>query len=183
MTRMFLSAPLLLALVGCSPAPEDIAKAIRSDNPVMREDGAKIAQNYDDAVVWEALLTVVKDTPQKTKLNAIESLAFTGATNAGPALIEVLQNDTDPRVRRAAADAIGRLVVLDGAPALMAYLAEFDANDHAQLAGIWALGNLGANGLPAEVRAQVLDALVQKREATTDRYVLYSANYALRTLH
>ena len=65
----------------------------------------------------------------------------------------------DPKVRRAAADAIGRLVVLDGAPALIAYLGEFDANDRDQLAGIWALGNLGAHGLQADVRKQVLDVL------------------------
>ena len=67
-------------------------------------------------------------------------------------------------------------------PALTTYLGEFGANDRDQLAGIWALGNIGAQGLPAEDKKAVLDTLVAKREATTDRYVLYNANAALRTL-
>jgi HEAT repeat protein len=173
-----------LAIVsGCAPAAADIAKAISSENPVMREDGAKIAQNYDDPVVWDALVKTLQDSSQKTKLNAIESLAYTDAKPAGPQLIEVLKNDPDPRVKRAAADALGRLCVMESAPALVEYLASFSADDRDQLAGIWALGNLGAQGLDADTKKIVLDTLVQKRESTTDKYVLYSANYALRTLH
>lgn len=179
-----MSTPILLvlALTGCSPAPADIAKAISSPNPVMREDGAKIAQNYADPLVWDALIKTLHDKSQKTKLNAIEALATTEATLSGPALIDVLKTDPDPLVQRAAADALGRLEVEAAAPALIEYLASFDPNDRKQLAGIWALGNLGAQGLPAEAKQVVLDTLVSKRESTTDRYVLYSANAALRTL-
>ena len=175
-------ATAALSLCGCSPAPADIAKAISSENPVMREDGAKIAQNYDDPLVWDALVLTLKDSSQKTKLNAIESLASTEAKPAGPQLIDVLNTDADPRVKRAAADALGRLCVMESAPALVAYLSSFEANDREQLAGIWALGNLGAQGLEAESKKIALETLVQKREGTTDRYILYSANYALRTL-
>ncbi len=177
-----LALPVLIALTGCAPAAADIAKAISSDNPVMREDGAKIAQNYDDPVVWDALVKTLPDSSQKTKLNAIESLAYTEAKPAGPQLIDVLKNDPDPRVKRAAADALGRLCILESAPALVEYLSAFSADDREQLAGIWALGNLGAQGLDAETKKIVLATLVQKRESTTDKYVLYSANYALRTL-
>lgn len=174
---------LLLLAAGCSPAAADIAKAISSENPVMREDGAKIAQNYADPLVWDALIKTLHDNSQKTKLNAIEALAYTDATLAGPALIDVLKTDPDPLVKRAAADALGRLEILDAAPALVEYLATFQPNDRDQLAGIWALGNIGAQGLPADQKKLVLDTLVQKREATTDRYVLYNSNAALRTLH
>ncbi len=176
--------PLTLAvlLIGCSPAAADIAKAISSENPVMREDGAKIAQNYADPLVWDALIKTLKDNSQKTKLNAIESLAYTEATLAGPALIDVLQTDADPLVQRAAADALGRLCIEEAVPALTTYVGSFEPNDLNQLTGIWALGNIGAQGLPADQKALVLATLVQKRETTTDRYVLYNANYALRTL-
>ncbi len=172
----------LLLLTGCSPTAADIAHAIGSENPVMREDGAHIAQNYEDPLVWDALIKTLKDNSQKTKLNAIESLAYTQATLSGPALIDVLQTDQDPLVQRAAADALGRLCVKEAVPALSAYVASFGPNDRSQLAGIWALGNIGAQGLPAEQKKAVLDVLVAKREATTDRYVLYNANAALRTL-
>ncbi len=173
--------PTLLA--GCSPSAADIAKAVSSDNPVMREDGAKISQNYADPLVWQALIKTLKDDSQKTKLNAMESLAYTDASMAGPALIDVLQTDADPLVKSAAADALGRLEVKDAAPALLAFIKTFDANDRGQLAGIWAIGNIGAQGLPPDVKKTVLDTLVQKREATTDKYVLYNCNAALRTLH
>lgn len=172
----------LLLLTGCSPSASDIAHAIGSENPVMREDGAHIAQNYADPLVWDALIKTLKDHSQKTKLNAIESLAYTEATLAGPALIDVLQTDEDPLVRRAAADALGRLCIKESVPALTAYVGEFGPNDRDQLTGIWALGNIGAQGLPAEEKKAVLDTLVAKRESTTDRYVLYNANAALRTL-
>lgn len=173
---------LVFALTGCGPAPADIAKAISSPNPVMREDGAKIAQNYADPLVWDALIKTLHDNSQKTKLNAIEALAYTEATLAGPALIDVLTSDPDPLVQRAAADALGRLEIEAAAPALVEYLGTFEANDRRQLTGLWALGNLGAQGLPADIKQVVLDTLVGKRESTTDRYVLYSANVALRTL-
>ncbi len=179
---MILSIALVL-LTGCSPTPADIAKAIGSENPVMREDGAHIAQNYEDPLVWDALIKTLKDNSQKTKLNAIESLAYTQATLSGPALIDVLQTDPDPLVKRAAADALGRLCIKEAVPALTAYIGEFGPNDRAQLAGIWALGNIGAQGLDADSKKAVLDTLVARREATTDRYVLFNANTALRTLH
>ena len=94
---------LIFALLACSPSAEDIATAIHSENPVMREDGAKIAQNYDDEVVVKALLDVIGDPSEKVRLNAIESLAELQAQDAGLALIERLQSDPSPTVQRAAA--------------------------------------------------------------------------------
>lgn len=173
---------LLFALMGCDPAPEDIAKAIGSENPVMREDGAKIAQNYDDEAVVAALVAVLSDPSEAVRLNAIESLAELEATTAAPALIERLKVDESAKVRRAAADALGRLAAEEAIPDLIAYVLAFGPNDHEQLAGIWALGNIGAEGLPADAKKAALATLVSRREATTDRYVRYQASAALRTL-
>jgi HEAT repeat protein len=173
---------IVLALMGCDPAPEDIAKAIQSDNPVMREDGAKIAQNYDDDVVVAALVAVLKDPSEQVRLNAIESLAEIEATSSGDALVDVLRNDTSPKVRRAAADALGRLKIKAAIPDLITYVDGFSADDHEQLAGLWALGYIGSEGLEADAKKAALHTLVTKREGTTDTYVRYNASAALRTL-
>ncbi|MDP2314408.1 MAG: HEAT repeat domain-containing protein [Pseudomonadota bacterium] len=174
---------VLLLLAACGAGPDEIAIAIKSENPVMREDGAKIAQNFDDEVVVEALVSVLGDASEQVRLNAIESIAELEATSAAPALVERLEGDTSPKVKRAAADAIGRLVAKDGMPALLAYLATFGADDREQLAAIWAIGHIGdEGGLDPEVKKSALVALVHVRDTTTDRYVRYNTNAALRTL-
>lgn len=174
---------LLSLLVACGAGPDEIAIAIRSDNPVMREDGAKIAQNFDDSVVIDALVSVLGDPSEQVRLNAIESLAELEASGAAPGLIERLQVDESVKVKRAAADAIGRLVAKEGVPALLAYLATFPADDHEQLAAIWAIGHIGdEGGLEPELKKSALLALVHIRDTTTDRYVRYNTNAALRTL-
>jgi HEAT repeat protein len=172
----------LVTLLACSPAPEDIAKAIESENPVMREDGAKIAQNYDDEVVEAALLKVIPGGSEAVKLNAIESLAEIEAENAGPVLIATLSGDDSPKVRRAAADALGRLKVKEAAAALITYVQSFPPNDRQMLAGVWALGSIGEEGLDAEAKAAVLTTLVALRDVTKDRYIRYQATAALRVL-
>ena len=121
---------LLVLLVACGAGPDEIATAIKSDNPVMREDGAKIAQNFDDQVVIDALVAVLADPSEQVRLNALESLAELEATSAAPAIVERLEKDASPQVKRAAADALGRLVAKEGVPALLAYLATFGPNDH-----------------------------------------------------
>lgn len=174
---------LLSLLLACGAGPDEIATAIRSENPVMREDGAKIAQNYDDDVVVEALVSVLSDPSEQVRLNAIESLAEIEATAATPALIERLKSDDSTKVRRAAADALGRLVAADAVPDLLTYLSAFGPNDHEQLAGIWAIGHIGDEGkLDGEVKKAALATLVGIRDTTTDRYVRYNVNAALRTL-
>ncbi len=172
----------LFYLLACSPSAEDIAKTIASPNPVAREDGAKIAQNYADVAVEKALIAVLGDPSRTIRLNAIESLAEIEATTAGAPLIDRLANDDDPGVRRAAADALGRLKEKAAAPALVAYVQGFGPEDREQLAGIWALGKIGAEGLDPEPRQAVLDALAALRAATTDRFVRYQATAALRGL-
>jgi HEAT repeat protein len=174
---------LLLLLAACGAGPDEIATAIKSENPVMREDGAKIAQNYDDDVVVQALISVLGDPSEQVRLNAIESLAELEASSASPALIERLNTDTSTKVRRAAADALGRLVAKEAVPALIAYIAAFPPNDHEQLAGIWAIGHIGdESGLRPDDKKPALDALVHIRETTTDTYIRYNVNAALRTL-
>ncbi len=172
---------LVAALLGCSPSAEDIAKTITSTNPVVREDGAKIAQNYPEEAVEKALIAALGDPARTVRLNAIESLAEIEATTAGAPLVDRLQNDADPLVRRAAADALGRLKERGAALALVAYVQTFGPDDREQLAGIWALGSIGAEGLDPEPRQVVLDALVNLRDTTTDRHVRYQVTAALRT--
>lgn len=173
---------MIVLFLACSPSPEDIAKAVASENPVMREDGAKIAQNYDDPVVVEALVKVLSDPSEPVRLNAIESLAELEASSAGSALIDRLQNDPSSKVRRAAADALGRLMVKESVPQLVVYVTSFSPDDRNQLAGVWALGNIGSEGLPPELKPLALTTLVNLRNATADKHVRYAASAALRTL-
>jgi HEAT repeat protein len=175
---------VIFALLACGPSATEIATAIQSQNPVMREDGAKIAQNFDDQVVIDALVSVLADPSEAVRLNAIESLAELEATSAGPALIERLKVDESDKVKRAAADALGRLVVVEAIPELLAWLDHFQPDDHAQLAGIWAVGHIGdeAGPLGADVKGAALTTLVRIRETTKDPYVRYNVNAALRTL-
>ena len=174
---------VLLSLFACGPSAADIATAIGSENPVMREDGSKIAQNYAEGEVEEALLTVIADPSEATRLNAIESLAEIEATTATEALVDRLNNDESPRVRRAAADALGRLQAKDAAPALILYVQSFAPSDRQMLAGVWALGNIGSEGgLDPEVRKAVLATLVALRDSSHDRLIRWQATSALRTL-
>jgi HEAT repeat protein len=173
---------MMFWLLACSPAAEDIAKAIGSENPVMREDGAKIAQNYDDEVVVDALIAVLGDPSEKVRLNAIESLAEILDQKCGPALIERLKTDPSPMVRKAAADALGRVLFKDSVPALIDYANEFAVDDTAQLVAIWAIGRIGYEGLDADNKKLAMEFLVSRREKATDRYVLYNISVALRYL-
>ena len=175
---------MIFALLACGPSATEIATAIGSKNPVMREDGAKIAQNFDDPVVVDALVAVLADPSEAVRLNAIESLAELEATSAGPAIIERLKTDESDKVKRAAADALGRLVVVEAVPDLLMWLDHFSPDDHAQLAGIWAVGHIGdeAGPLDPAVKDAALATLVRIRESTTDVYVRYNVNAALRTL-
>jgi HEAT repeat protein len=174
---------LLLLLAACGAGPDEIATAIRSENPVMREDGAKIAQNYEDPVVIEALVAVIGDPSELVRLNAIESLAELEAASAAPQLVERLKLDDSQKVRRAAADALGRLGAKEAVPELLVYVSSFAPDDREQLAGVWAIGWIGnAGGLEPDVKKAALDTLVRIRDATTDVYVRYNVNAALRTL-
>jgi len=171
---------MIFWLLACSPSAEDIAKAVTSENPVMREDGAKIAQNYDDEVVVDALITVLPDPSEKVRLNAIESLAEIQDQKCGDALIERLKSDPSPKVRLAAADALGRLLYKNAVPTLVSYAGEFAVDDRQQLGAIWAIGRIAYEGLDADVKKQAMSFLVERREKATDPYVLYNISVALR---
>lgn len=172
---------MIWTLFACTDA-STIATAIGSENPVTREDGAKIAQQYDDPAVIEALSKSLLDDSEQTRLNAIESLAELEAAAAGPVLIERLRNDSSPKVRRAAADALGRLEIPEAVPDLIAYLQAFTPDDREQLSGVWALGNIGTVGLDADAKKATMEYLIGLRNSTTDKYVRYNATFALRWL-
>lgn len=175
-------AGTLVCVSACGPAVSDIAKIVGSENPVQREDAAKIAKNFDDPAVVEALVKALEDPADQVRLNAIESLAeLEAGAAAGARLTQILGEEASPAVKRAAADALGRLTVLDAAPQIVDYVQAFAPDDRAQLAGVWALGALGAKGLSAEARTSAMKALVERRDSTKDRYVRYNASAALRT--
>ena len=65
---------------------------------------------------------------------------------------------------------------------LIAYMGTFSSTDREQLVAVWALGNIGSEGLEAGPKQATLDALVGLRDTTTDKYLRYQTTAALRTL-
>jgi HEAT repeat protein len=161
----------LLAMLACGPSSEDIATNLHSPNPVVREDTAKIARNFGSDAVETALIDVLGDKESKVRLNAVESLVELECGLAVAPLMGRLEPETDPRVRRAIVDALGRLGDVQAVPTLITHLQ--DQIEDPQLNVIWALGTL------ADHRA--LDVLAGLR-SSSDPYVVWNVNQALRNL-
>lgn len=164
---------LALLLGACGPSPEDIAANLASDNPVVREDSAKMAKKYDDEVVIQALIVALNDPGDTVRLNAVESLAELEAVEAVPSLIAVVQADSDPEVVSAAVDALGRIADPRAVSVLMAHL-EQHGPELKTLNAIWALGNIGDG--------RALPLLARIRAGTDDVYVIYNVDRAMRLL-
>ena len=162
----------LLVLMACGPSSDDIVTNLRSDNPAVREDTAKIARNFGSDAVNAALIEILVDPMEKTRLNAIESLVELEAVEAVPALALLLETDPSDLVKREAVDALGRLGDARAVPNLIAYI-EAREKERPPLNAIWALGFLEA--------PQSLELLVRLREHD-DLYVAWNANQALRNL-
>ena len=158
---------------GCGPAADDIANNLSSDNPVVREDSAKMARKHDDEVVIKALVMAIQlDPSARVREHAVDSLAELEAVEAVPALIEVVQRDPEADVVSAAIDALGRLGDTRAVPVLLAHL-ETHGADRPTLNVIWALGNIGDG--------RALPLLTSLRD-TDDAYVAYNVERALREL-
>lgn len=164
---------LLPLLVACGPSAEDIAANLSSENPVVREDSAKMAKKYDDEVVIEALIAALNDEGDTVRLNAVESLAELEAEAAVPPLIAVVQADPDPEVVSAAVDALGRIADPRAVSVLMAHL-EQQGPELKTLNAVWALGNIGDG--------RALPLLARIRAETDDVYVIYNVDRAMRLL-
>lgn len=172
--RSWVCAPLAMWLVcGCGPAADDIAANLSSDNPVVREDSAKMARKHDDDAVIKALVVAIQlDPSARVREHAVDSLAELEAVDAVPALIEVVQRDPEADVVSAAIDALGRLADPRAVPVLLAHL-ETNGADRPTLNVIWALGNIGDG--------RALPLLTSLRD-TDDAYVAYNVERALREL-
>ncbi|NOY25543.1 MAG: HEAT repeat domain-containing protein [Oligoflexia bacterium] len=168
------SLGLLLAslMVGCGPDPQTVADQLLSDNPAVREDTARRAQKFNDPAVIQALIASLDDDSEKVRLYAIDSLIELKAVDAVPRLAGLMVDDSSEVVRRNAIDAIGRLADPVAVPALVTLL-ESTADTKPPLNAIWALGQMGDN--------QAL-AVLSKLRLSSDPYVSYNANQALRRL-
>ena len=110
----------LSALLACGPSSDDIATNLTSANPVVREDTAKIARNFGSTAVEEALVGVLGDAEAIVRLHAIESLVELECDEAVPDLIQRMDVEPNPKVRRAIVDALGRLGDVQAVPMLVA---------------------------------------------------------------
>ena len=161
----------LLALLACGPSSDDIATNLRSLNPVVREDTAKIARNFGSDAVEVALIDVLGDKEGKVRLNAVESLVELDCEAAVSPLMARLEAETDPRIQRAIVDALGRLGDAQAVPVLIAHLQ--GQLENPPLNVIWALGALEDH--------RALDVLAGLR-TSPDPYVVWNVNQALRNL-
>ena len=170
-----LSASLLgtSVLTGCADETESIVAGIRSDNPAVREDKVVIARRFQDPAVIEALIESLEDESDEVRKRAVFSLAELDAQEAAPALVTLLQTETNAEVKKAAIDAVGRLKNAAAVPALLGLIQEMTP-DSVPLNAIWALGNIGERS--------ALPTLVKLRENATNPYVVFNANMALRKL-
>ncbi len=163
---------MIAGLFACGLSSSDVARNLQSKNPVVREDTAKIARNFGSDGVEKSLMKAIADPVEKVRFNAVNSLAELEAEQAVPALMERLNEETQPLVQRALVDALGRLGDEQAVPTLIAYLEEREETGP-PLNAIWALGNLEDH--------RCLTVLSRLRRSK-DIYVRWNANMALRNL-
>ena len=157
----------------CGPNATDITKNLSSDNPVVREDSAKIARNVTpSSELVSALILMLDDPSLKAQKNAIETLVELEAEEAVPRLCELLLDPTisDP-ILHSTLDALGRLKSKEAVPSLIDFLSK-NPNEP-ELDAIWALGFIGDN--------RAMDILSELR-MHSDAYVSHNATVALREL-
>jgi len=165
----------VLFFLACGgPEPEDIARNLGSKNPVVREDTARIARNFESPEVIKALIGALSDPSEKVRLNAIDSLVLLEADEAVPTLMNLVNTDASDLVKKEAVDALGRLGDKQAVPVLLAHIqGRMGPEGRPPLNAIWALGSLGdASALP----------LLSKLREHSDPYVAWNANQALRAL-
>ena len=162
----------IAALLGCGPDPADIAGNLTSENPVIREDTAKIAHNFDSPEVRSALIDALDDESEMVRFNAINSLVELEEADAVSKLVEMLDTEESPKVHREVIDALGRLKQTEAVPALIAHI-EANMDPKPPLNAIWALGFLEDN--------QSLELLSGLAEHD-DPYVAWNSKKALANL-
>ena len=162
----------LIVLLACGPDPADIAKNLESENPVIREDTAKIAHNFDSEEVRQGLIGALSDESEMVRFNAVKSLVELEEAGAVPTLLERLEVEESPVVEREIIDALGQLKDVDAVPVLMAYI-EANSDPTPPLNAIWALGFLEDNSSLG---------LLSELSEHPDAFVAWNARKALANL-
>ena len=166
---------ILSLLIACGPSSDDIANNLSSANPVVREDTSKIARNFGSPEVEAGLIDALQDPSEKVRYNAPESLIDMETVAAVPAIMAMLEVESDRDVEKLAVDALGRLKDPQAVPTLIAYIetCRDDVTRSIPLNAIWALGYIGDG--------QSLELLSGLRE-DPDIYVSWNADQALKSL-
>ena len=162
-------------LIGCGPSPADIANNLSSSNPVTREDTARIARNFGSPEIEAALIVALNDPSQKVRYNALESLIELETIEAVPAIMAMLEIESDRDVEQLAVDALGRMKDPLAVPTLIAYIetCRDDPSRAIPLNAIWALGFIGDS--------QSL-VLLSELRTNSDTYISWNADQALKSL-
>jgi len=98
-----------LVFTGCDSAADDIARNLTSENPVVREDSAKVAKNFGTEAVIQGLIGALNDPSENVRINSLNSLAELSANQAVPDILQLLETETSATVQRQIVDALGRL--------------------------------------------------------------------------
>jgi len=159
---------LLAPVLGCSNDVDQTVENLRSPNPMVRLEAAKLARRVDSPRVAEALAPLLQDPSKEIRLTAATSLTYVGTSQEVPFLAVALK-DTDHDVRLAAVNALGRI----GDERAVGPLLEMLVVEPEPYSVIWALGNIGS--------IQALDALTPMLDAE-DRYTRYQARRAMLKL-
>lgn len=161
---------LLLLILGCAGDVELLLSELDSVNPAVRQAAVVDARSLDDARVVAALEQLLSDPDRQVRLDAMLSLDAL-PSGVKPATLSPLMSDKDPKMARAAIDAMGRLQNAGGAPGLIALL---NSNPETPpLNAIWALGQTGA--------PEAVPVLAELRKHPNE-FVSYNADQALRDL-
>ncbi len=116
----------------------------KDESYAVRKAAAEVLGRIDDPSATQALLAGVKDPDTRTREAVFDSLGAKKRRDAGAAVLLGVANETHPRVRAAAARAVGKLKVKGALEALVALLAVGSDQEAVRTGAIDGLKSLGA---------------------------------------
>jgi HEAT repeat protein len=145
---------------------KDVLPFLRDGDPVMRATAAEALGEMKGPRVGAALVGALTDRNDAVRLAAVSALADLEERSAVGPLEELLSNDSDPRVRRECANALGNLSLARSLEPLARALADPDADVRRQAAN--AIEDLDdvTKAPAALVRATTSPDLELRRHAT-----------------
>lgn len=159
---------VLVPLPGCSSDLDDQIENLKSPNPMVRLEAAKLAKRENDPRLAAALTPLLSDPSKEIRLTAADALTYIGTNEEVPALAAALA-DSDREVRLASVNALGRIKDERAVVPLLKLL----QTEREPYSIIWALGNIGSS--------VALDALTPMLDHE-DSYTRYQARRALLKL-